>query len=276
MIKINKIFPKGRRKVFTLSYDDGITQDRRLVQLFNKYNLKATFNLNSGLQNEAGSFILNDLLIKRMNRDEICDLYKGHEIAIHGLTHLSLTDIPKELVLEEILQDKKNHEALFNYPVRGMAYPYGTYSKEVLEVMKCVGVEYSRTVNNHENFWLPSKPLEWDPTCHHSNPSLMKIAKKFIDGDFFGLGLFYLWGHSYEFDLDNNWKVIEELCEYISGKDDIWYATNIEIIDYLEAWDRLKISSNFTFAYNPSAISLWVEFNEIPIEIKPGETKNFE
>lgn len=274
MVKINKIFPKGRRKVFTLSYDDGITQDKKLVDIFNKYNLKATFNLNSGLQNEAGSFMLNDLIIKRMDRAEIRDLYKGHEVAIHGLTHLSLTDIPGQLMLKEVLEDKKNHEALFGYPVRGMAYPYGTYSKEVLEVLKGIGVEYSRTVNSHEGFCLPSNPLEWNPTCHHSNPNLMKIAKRFIHGDFFGLGLFYLWGHSYEFDLDNNWKVIEELCEYISGRADVWYATNIEIIDYLEAWSRLRFSSDFTFVYNPSAISVWIEFNEVPIEIKPGEIKN--
>lgn len=113
MVKINKIFPKGRRKVFTLSYDDGITQDKRLVEIFNKHNLKATFNLNSGLQNEAGSFMLNDLIIKRMDREEIRDLYKGHEVAIHGLTHLSLADIPGQLMLNEVLEDKKNHEALF-------------------------------------------------------------------------------------------------------------------------------------------------------------------
>lgn len=274
MVKINKIFPKGKRKAFTLSYDDGITQDKRLVEIFNKYNLKATFNLNSGLQNETGSFILNDLLIKRMNRDEIRDLYKGHEIAIHGLNHLSLTDIPRQLMLKEVFEDKKNHEALFECTVRGMAYPYGTYNKEVLEVLKGIGVEYSRTVNDHENFCLPLNPLEWNPTCHHSNPNLMKIAKRFIDGDFSGLGLFYLWGHSYEFDLDNNWKVIEKLCEYISGKADVWYATNIEIIDYLEAWNRLKFSCDCTLVYNPSAISVWIEFNEMPIEIKPAETKN--
>ncbi|PJI07567.1 MULTISPECIES: polysaccharide deacetylase family protein [Clostridium] len=274
MIRINKLFPKGRRKAFTLSYDDGITQDMRLVKIFNKYNLKATFNLNSGLQNELGSFMLNDLLIKRMNIECILELYKGHEIAIHGLTHLSLTDIPRELMLKEIIEDKKNHEALFKYPVRGMAYPYGTYNKEVLEVLKGLGIEYSRTVNNNENFSLPIDPLEWNPTCHHSNPNLMKIAKRFVDGDFFELGLFYLWGHSYEFDLDSNWKVIEELCEYISGKDDIWYATNIEIIDYIAAWNRLRFSSDCTFVYNPSAISVWINFNEIPIEINPGETKN--
>ena len=34
-------------KALTFSYDDGVEQDRRLVELFNKNNLKCTFNLNS-------------------------------------------------------------------------------------------------------------------------------------------------------------------------------------------------------------------------------------
>ena len=40
------LYPNAKRKAFTLSYDDGITQDRRLVELFNRCKVKATFNLN--------------------------------------------------------------------------------------------------------------------------------------------------------------------------------------------------------------------------------------
>ena len=36
----------GMKKALTFSYDDGVTQDIRLIEIFNKYNLKATFNLN--------------------------------------------------------------------------------------------------------------------------------------------------------------------------------------------------------------------------------------
>ncbi|GFZ31081.1 polysaccharide deacetylase [Clostridium zeae] len=270
---IKQLFPGGVKKAFTLSYDDGITQDKRLVSIFNRYNLKATFNLNSGLQNEDGSFVINDFLIKRINENEIVDVYREHEIAIHGLTHLSLTDITKELMIKEILEDKKNHEKTFGYPVRGMAYPYGTYNKTVFEVLETLGVAYSRTVNSHGKFDLPSNYLEWNPTAHHNTPNLMGIAEKFIEEEFNSLGIFYLWGHSYEFDLDNNWKVIEELCQYVSNKEDVWYATNIQIIDYLNALDKLKFSKDFTFVHNPAALSTWIEFNETSIEIKAGETK---
>lgn len=40
----------GKKKAVTFSYDDGVTQDRRLVEMMNTYGVKGTFNLNSGIQ----------------------------------------------------------------------------------------------------------------------------------------------------------------------------------------------------------------------------------
>ncbi|HEY5562635.1 MAG TPA: polysaccharide deacetylase family protein [Clostridiaceae bacterium] len=273
MVKITKLFPKGYKKALTLSYDDGITQDQRLVKIFNKYALKATFNLNSGLQSDKNFWVNNGVTIKRTNENEILDLYKGHEIAIHTLTHPHLEDLPKALIIEEVLEDKKNLEALFECPIRGMAYPFGTYNNTVIEVLETLGVEYSRTVNQHSNFSLPENPLTWNPTCHHSNPKLMELAKSFVNTKFDALSLFYVWGHSYEFDVDKNWELIENFCEYISQGKDIWYATNIEIIDYLKALENLKFSSELSTVYNPSALSIWIEVKGIAVEIKSGELK---
>lgn len=273
MIKITNLFPGGKQKVFTLSYDDGVTQDRRLVEIFNKYGLKGTFNLNSGIQSEDSWWNGKDTIIKRINKADILGLYDGHEVAIHSLTHPHLEDIPKELIVEEVLQDKKNLEEMFGYPVRGMAYPFGTYNNTVIEVLKALGVEYSRTVMQHENFNLPEDFLKWHPTAHHKNPKLMDIAKHFLSYSPGALSLFYVWGHSYEFDEDRNWEMMEEFCELISNKEDIWYATNIEIVDYLNALKNLKFSSEFSVVYNPSAISVWVNVNEVPVEIKAGEIK---
>jgi len=273
MTKISKLFPKGRRKAFTLSYDDGATQDRRLVEILNLHRLKATFNLNSGLMSEECISIINEQKIQRINKEEVKELYQGHEVSLHGLTHLSLTDIPKELIVKEVLEDRRNQEELLGYPIRGMAYPFGTYNSKVFEVLEALGVAYSRTVNSHKGFHLPSSYLEWNPTVHHNDPALMKLAEKFVKSNFFDLSIFYVWGHSYEFDLDHNWEVIEKFCEYMSNRDDIWYATNIEIVDYLEAYDRLQCSADLTFACNPSAIPVWMEVDGTKVVINPGETK---
>ena len=54
--------------------------------------------------------------------------------------------------------------------------------------------------------------------------------------------LFYLWGHSYEFDNNNNWDHIEKICEKLANRDDIWYATNMEIYEYVTAYNSLIYS----------------------------------
>ncbi|MEJ0000406.1 MAG: hypothetical protein WDO13_15365 [Verrucomicrobiota bacterium] len=59
------------------------------------------------------------------------------------------------------------------------------------------------------------------------------------------LRLLYVWGHSYEFDRDKNWELIEQFGAKVGGRDDIWYATNIEIVDYCEALRRVEFSADF-------------------------------
>ena len=41
------LFPGKKRKVLTLSYDDGVEQDIRLVEIMKKHGLKGTFNINT-------------------------------------------------------------------------------------------------------------------------------------------------------------------------------------------------------------------------------------
>jgi len=272
MGNITNLFKGGRKKALTLSYDDGVTQDKRLVSIFNKYALKATFNLNSGIQSENNYWINKGKTIRRMNIEGIEDVYKGHEIAIHSVSHPHLEDLPKEMLITEIFEDRKNLEKIFKYPIRGMAYPYGTYNEKVIEVIENCGIEYSRTVNQHEKFNLPENFLEWHPTCHHTNPRLMEITKSFIENDFRNMPLLYVWGHSYEFDVDENWELIEEFCEAVSHNNSIWYATNIEIIDYLKALDNLIYSADCGIVHNPTSSSLWISADEKSIKIESGET----
>jgi len=268
---VRHLFPGGKKKVLTLSYDDGVGQDIRLIEIFNKYGLKSTFNLNSGLQSESNTSVKKGKLIKRINQSQIVELYRGHEVAVHGCKHHHLENLPREDIIQEILEDRKQLEKWFGYILRGMAYPYGTYNKLVLEVLTTLGIEYSRTVKGNENFDLPENFLEWNPTCHHGNPKFMNITKKFIETEFSDLSLFYVWGHSYEFDIEENWELIEGFSKLISNRSDIWYATNIEIIDYMKALKNLKVSAENTIVYNPSSSSLWISINDDAIEIKGGE-----
>lgn len=258
-LRINMRFPNERVKAVTLSYDDQSEQDIRLIEILDKNGMKATFNLSTGLYSPEGKSFEEGEVCRRMTRARAIGVYKdsGHEVAVHGYSHPFLTQLPPVGVTREVLEDRLSLEADFGTHVRGMAYPFGdsSYSDEVAGVLRSTGIVYSRMTSSTRKFRLPSDWLRWYPTCKHTSEGLMELAEKFIkDTVNKEPMLFYLWGHSFEFEADGNWDVIEKFCEYVGNRDDVWYATNIEIFDYAEAYRRLIWTADMTRVYNPSAI----------------------
>jgi peptidoglycan/xylan/chitin deacetylase (PgdA/CDA1 family) len=217
-------------KALTLSYDDGVEQDRRLVAILNKYQIKATFNLNSGIQTGASHWENKGVFIKRMNIAGLPELYRGHEVAVHSLTHPWLEKLDADTVRNELAEDKRNLEAIFKTRISGMAYPYGTFNEMVVRVAGECGLRYSRGVESTHAFDLPENLLVYQPTCHHKDAALMELAEKFIALKPEEPQVFYLWGHSYEFDVDDNWQVVEDFCRLLSGREDIFYGTNEQVL----------------------------------------------
>ena len=265
----------GKKKVMTFSYDDGVVQDIRLIGIFDKYGLKGSFNINTGLY--LAEDAVREKYYGRMKLSEAKALYtdSGHEVAVHAVTHPFLEKLSVPAVLDEILNDRRNIERDYGTVARGMAYPYGTYSETVVEALRACGICYSRTTKPTGDFRLPENWLLLDPTCHHKDPKLMEMAERFVNGHVEparGVQMFYVWGHSYEFDNNDNWNVIEELAAYVSGKEDIWYATNIEIYDYVQAYNALQTSVDETIVHNPSAIDVWFYKNGKDYCVKAGET----
>jgi peptidoglycan/xylan/chitin deacetylase (PgdA/CDA1 family) len=256
-------FPGGKSKALTMSYDDGRLQDERLLHIFNQYGIKGTFNLNYGLMDQP----------QRISKDKIRELYQGHEIATHTMTHPTIARCPLSQVAVEILEDRKGLEAITGSIVRGHAYPNGSYSPEIEELFSLLGIAYGRTVETKDDFALPENLMEWKATCHHNDPTLLKKAQWFLDFQKKQyLKLFYVWGHSYEFDNDQNWEVIEQFCAMMGGREDIWYATNGEIAEFIEVKNRLQFSASGEMVYNPSAASAWLAIDQDRIvEVKGGE-----
>lgn len=225
------------KKYFTLSYDDGVEQDRRLVEIFNRYNLKCTFNINSGFLGQPNELIRlgKPVAHNKVKPTEVASLYAGHEVATHSKTHPDLTKLSKEEVRAQITEDINALSELVGYPVVGHAYPGGTYDRRTADLLGDCGIRYARTIDSTKTFELPSDPLMWHPTCHHGDEKVFDLLDAFMkaeptDRDL----LFYMWGHSYEFDYNvwgNNWEHIETVCSVIAGKADIVYCTNIEFLN---------------------------------------------
>lgn len=224
---------QGKRKAVTFSYDDGITQDRKLIRLFDRYGLKATFNLNSGTLGQADRLIRQGHTIAFVHPRplEIAEQYRGHEVACHTCTHANLPELSESEAIRQVESDRIALEELVGYPIVGMAYPCGEYNEGTIDLLKKnTRILYARTTISTYGFALPKEPLEWCPTVHHTEWDKMEmLANDFLTSESSEPQLFYIWGHSFEFEIDDSWGQMERFCEKIAGHDDIFYGTNAEI-----------------------------------------------
>lgn len=263
-------FPEFRRKAVTLSYDDGSRCDKQLIEIMNRYGLRGTFNLNTGLEPMG----------RRMTHEELIELFSDspHEVAIHGARHYSLPEVDVAAATKDVLTDRENLERMFGRIVKGMAYANGSTNEQVIQILKNCGVKYARTGQSTGDFRLPEDWYRMPGTCHHDSPRLMDLAKEFVERTDTNYPwanwpmLFYLWGHSYEFEDNNNWEVIEEFASYVGNRPDIWYATNGEIYDYVQDFKRLEYSVDGKMIANPTSTGVYLYHYGRNVFVPAGET----
>lgn len=227
---------QGKMKAITFSYDDGVTQDRRLIELLNKYGLKATFNLNSQLLGNPGSLVQEKGIVvnhTKVKPEEVKELYQGHEVAVHTLTHPNLTELEDEEVIRQVEEDRKRLSELVGYEVYGMAYPCGGVNNDdrVAKLIKeNTKVRYSRTITSTGTFDLQDNLYRFHPTVFHRDwVEMEKLTDIFLHAEPTKPMLFYIWGHSYEFDALDDWGIFEEFCKKLSNREDVFYGTNREV-----------------------------------------------
>lgn len=267
-------FPGGKRKALTLSYDDGVEQDIRLMEIMAKHGLKGTFNLNSAAYASEGKVWPAGQIHRRMSKSQATNLYaqSGQEVAIHAAEHGDLAALPPAAAVWQVMKDKDSLEQQFGRIIRGMAYPFGTVTDALAQTLAGCGIAYARTTVSTGRFALPENWLKLPATCHHNDPALMERAHHFVEDPVPRQPwLFYLWGHSYEFESNDNWNVMEEFAAFVGGKSDIWYATNIEIHDYIQAWRGLLTSADGSRVFNPSCLILWIQWGDQALPVAPSQ-----
>jgi len=273
-------FPEGKEKAVTLSYDDGYPDDIQFSDIISKYGLKCTFNLNGEKMRPV--FLTNQQI-------EESFLNRGHEIAVHGMNHRASGVLRPIECITDVLDCRRELERRFGFIIRGMAYPdtgIGRFANsasydEIRRNLKDLGIVYARTLGDDNSlFELPQDWYAWMPSVHHSNPKVLEITEDFLNLDLSSKinpakrspKLFYMWGHSFEFSRSNNWELLEDICQRISGKDEFWYATNIEIYEYVNAYNSLVYSADETIIYNPTLYDIWFDVDKTIYKISPGET----
>lgn len=257
------LFPEFKDKAVTLSYDDCCPADRKMVEILNRYNIKCTFNVCSSWLKSGNT----------VTEDEVNTLYRGHEVASHTATHKHMERISSAEAAQEIIEDRRELERITGKIINGFAYPFGLPSRErEPKIAEMCGIKYARTVNSTYNFELPGNLLTWNPTCHHKDGKLFNLLSDFLNTKIDTTKLFYLWGHSCEFENDNNWEILEEFCKKVSSSDEVWCATNGEIADYLIAFSRIVKSCDGNTVYNPTDKRLYVQTEDGQYILEPAST----
>ena len=265
--RIDFAWPEGKSGALTTSWDDGTIHDRRLVAMMNRYGIKGTWNLNSS---SLGVDAQSSGWKSRVSAAEVASLYAGHEVAAHSATHPSLSRIPDAQIRAEMLADRAALERLVGYPVTGMALPNGAGGARVRDMLRACGFVHCRPVTTTQRFDLPEDFMDWLTTCHDSAdlPALWTAFNKDRQSD----KLFYLWGHSYEFDDRGDWDRMEAFCKMAGETPGIWHATNMEICRYVTAWRSLVCTLDMSAVENPSGVTIWFRHGAELRQVDPGRT----
>ncbi len=271
-MKITKLYKNGKKRALTFSFDDGYPQDLRVIYSLNKYGMHGTFNLCS--QRCSSPAFAKDATKGITQLWEPSEAFRAayncHEIASHTLTHLNLTELKTEEKRRQIVEDIKALSTLAGYTVHGFVSPFNQFDGEVIEIARSAGARHHRTGGRDVSFIPPKDFMHWTPTAHVCD--LYDNDGKKLINDFFEsqeeLAVMMIWGHSYEHNVYNNWATPnwtgcehrwdffeKELIPTLGGRDDIWYATCLEICDYNQAMKKAVIENNRI--ENQSDIPLW-------------------
>lgn len=249
--------------IFTSSFDDGSIYDLKMLELLNRYGLKATF------------YVSQNYLKEHLNDAEIKKISETQEIGAHSLTHPDLTKINLKQVQNEINSSKQWLEGLIKQQIKVFCYPKGKYNQQIMDMVKEAGFIAARTTqlgfyslkDYEKRYCLPTTCLIFPP--HHllerrglqgialwhrkfnefretwqkvsklilkneldwqDRGNWLKIAKLYLNKALLTKGIFHLWGHTADIEKYNLWLVVEEFFQDISRIPKVSCLTNSEII----------------------------------------------
>lgn len=273
------LWPGGKKKCCTLSFDDGTVEDERICRMLRERGLRATFNLNPGLFGQSDHLEQGELAVehRKLPRERAAEVYEGFELAVHGYTHAHLGRVPSSMAAYEIARCKQELECIACAPVRGMAWPINYRADDVFgahDVARACGICYGRTTRRtFDCVGLPEDFLAWDAACSYVQPELEGVLTKFLSpiGRYVEPYLLYVWGHGYEATMRGAWDTLESFLDRVSGHEDVWYASNIEVYDYVDAARSLAYSSDGEYLQNLRAIDVWLQVDGAPLRVPAGE-----
>lgn len=203
-------------KYFVFAIDDGTSFDKKVIEIFNRYHIKATFNLNSGLQDYV--WYKNDFAVTRLNLEENKDIYKGHEVASHSLTHPFLTSLPDEGVYYEVKEDIENLKRIFNREIKTFSFPFDEFDERCIEIIKNLCISHIILPKIDDSFKFPVDTFHIKVSSWNIDDALIK-TERFIKDE--TAEIFIYLSHSYDYEYDQSYDKLEKLCQIVTKEKDI-------------------------------------------------------
>lgn len=201
-------------KIFLISFDDGTVWDRRFVELLNKYGIKATFNLNSGLEDFVWQYE-DRFPVRRQILADTVELYRGHEIASHSLHHHWLNTLTPPQLSREVGDDCAALKQLFGLQEIGFGVPFTACNEREVKIIRKF-VRYIRLSEFSDSFAPPADPYHIPIHALYNQPDVRERIAAFAESDL-PVALFVMVGHSYELEVLDHWGYMEELLQYIQS-----------------------------------------------------------
>lgn len=265
---IRKLYPGGKTKAFNISYDDGVVQDIRFVELLNRYGLKGTFNLNYGLMHQGFTWQHEcGMTVRRIPEEQISALYEGHEIASHSYSHPYFDHMEETEILRELGADKFFLERLSGGEVAGYATPFYYYSDLMAQCVRHCGFAYARISEESNDYSIPGDFYRWRGSKFHWDDDLEEFVEGFLCSNR-ELALCQLVGHSYDLDVMHLWDKMERILWKVSENPEVWPATHIELVRYLRNMKLAQITDREII--NESDMQLWFAVDGKPVAVPPG------
>jgi len=266
---IRRLYPNGYKKAFNISYDDGVLQDIRFVQLLNKYHIPGTFCLNSDLMQDGFVWVHpNGDMIKRLPLSDAASLYRDHEVASHTLTHPDFTGLPADEILRQMQQDKDTLQRSCGCEVTGFGVPFDYFDITAMSCARACGFLYARNSEQSLSYTPPYDYYNWSAGIFHLNPLLGQYVQSFFDTEE-ELALCQIVGHAYDLDIENMWDRIERILKRVSQDDTVICLTHSQLVTYLKAMRTAWVSDDVID--NRSSQALWFEVDGSVIKLLPGQ-----
>ena len=201
------------QKIFLFSFDDGTIWDGRLVELLNKWGIRGTFNLNSGLEDFVWEFEGKPVIRQKLSRTT--EQYRGHEVASHSLHHPWLNSLTPPQLSREVGEDCEALKEIFGLGEIGFGVPFTACGEREIHLIRKY-VRYIRLSEFSDSYALPRDEYHIPIHGLYNDPDIREKLRRFAESQE-ETALFVMAGHSYELEYRDHWAYLEELLQEVKA-----------------------------------------------------------